>query len=88
MAVCDRCQSVPEIDKGFNAVDLAGLDQRSDTTPSDAAFVVACKEGIFAIKSDGSDQIFDAVIINLDATITQEGLQSLPVIVDIGQLLA
>jgi hypothetical protein len=51
MAIGDRCQGGLEIGKGFYAVNLAGLDQRSDTAPGDAAFVVTREERILAIES-------------------------------------
>lgn len=34
----------------FNAVDLAGLDQRCDATPGDAALVVTGKECVLAVQ--------------------------------------
>lgn len=86
MTVCDRCQGCLEIGEGFNAVDLAGLDQRCDATPSDAAFVVTSEECVLAVQSDRPDQVFDAVVVDLDTPIGQEGLQPVPVIVDLIQL--
>ena len=44
------------------------------------------EEGVFPIEGDGADQVFDAVVVDLDAPIGQEGLQSVPVIVDVSQL--
>ena len=86
MTVYDRCQGGLEIGEGLDAIDLAGFDQRGDATPSDAAFVMTGEEGVFAVQSDGADQIFDAVIVDLDASIGQEGLQPIPVIMDVSQL--
>ena len=78
MTVCDRCQGGLEIGEGLDVVDFAGLDQRCDAAPSDATFVVTREERIFPIESDGSDQVFDAVVVDLDAAIGQEGLQPIP----------
>ena len=86
MTVCDHCQGGLEIGEGLNPVDLAGFDQRSDATPSDAAFVMTREERVFPIEGDGSDQVFDAVVVDLDAAISQEGLQPIPVIMDVIQL--
>ncbi|GGO62961.1 hypothetical protein GCM10011315_43170 [Roseovarius pacificus] len=72
--------------RGVDIVDLAGFDQRRDAAPGDAAFAMAREEGIFAIESNGADQVFDAVVVDLDATVAQEGLQPIPVIVDVGKL--
>ena len=88
MTVGDGLQGCLEVGEGLDAVDLAGLDQRSDATPSDAAFVMACEERILAIEGNRTDQIFDPIGVDLDATVRQEGLQPVPMIVDIGKLLA
>ena len=50
MAGGDRREGSLQIGKGLNAVDLAGLDQRGDAAPSNAAFVVTCEERILAIE--------------------------------------
>lgn len=47
---------------------------------------MTCEEGVLSVQSDRSDQVFDTVIVDLDAPIVQEGLQTVPVIVDVGQL--
>lgn len=41
---------------------------------------MACEQGVFAIEGDGADQVFNTVGIDLDPSILQEGLQSVPVI--------
>ena len=50
MAIGDGCQGRVEVGEGLDAVDFAGFDQRSDTPPGDATFVVTGEEGIFAIE--------------------------------------
>jgi len=86
MTIGDRCEGGLEIGKGLNPVDLAGFDQRCDAAPGDTALVMPGEEGILAIEGDGADQVFDAVVVDLDAPIGQEGLQPIPVIVDVIQL--
>ncbi len=88
MTVGDRCQRCLEVGEGFDAVDLAGFDQRCNAAPGDAAFVVPGKEGLLAIDCDRADQVFDPVVVNLDTTIGQEGLQPVPVVMDVCELLA
>jgi len=78
MPIGDHCESCLEIGEGFDAVDLAGFDQRGDTIPGDAAFVMTFEERILAIESDRSDQVFDAVVVNLDAPVGKEGLLECP----------
>ena len=88
MAVGDRGQGGLEIGEGLDAVDFAGFDERGDAAPGDAAFVMPGEERVFAIEGDRADQIFDPVGVDLDATVGQEGLQPVPVVVDVGQLFA
>ena len=76
-----------QIGEGLNAVDLAGLDQGGDAAPSDAAFVVTCKKRVLATDSDWSDQVFDAVVVDLEAAVGQQGLQPILVVMDIGEFL-
>lgn len=44
------------------------------------------EEGILSIERHGADQVFNSVGADLDAAVMQECLQSIPVIVDVGQL--
>ena len=88
MTIGDRCEGGLEISEGLDAVDLTGFDQRCDAAPSDTAFVMTREERILAIKGDGADQVFDAVVVDLDAPIGQEGLQPVPVIMNVIQLFA
>lgn len=37
---------------------------------------------------DRADQVFDPVVVNLDTTIGQEGLQPVPVVMDVCELFA
>src|SRR6056297_1374003 len=88
MAVRDGCEGGFEIGEGFDAVDLAGLDQRRDASPGPAALVVSGEESVLSIQGDRPDEILDAVGVHLDASILEEGLQPVPVTVDVGELLA
>lgn len=88
MAVGDGCQGGLEIGEGLDAVDLSGFDHRSDAAPGETALVMTSEERFFAIESDRADQVFDPVGVDLDAAVGQEGLQPIPVIMDVGQLFA
>jgi hypothetical protein len=44
VTVCDLGESSFQVGEGFDAVDLAGFDQRSDAAPGDAAFVMTGEE--------------------------------------------
>lgn len=88
VAVSNRGQGCLEISEGLDAVDLAGFYQRRDAAPGDAAFVVTCEERVFAIQSDRSDQVFDAVVVDFDAPVGQESLQPIPVVMNVCQLFS
>jgi hypothetical protein len=51
MASGDRLEGRLDIGEGFDAVDLCRLDQRGDTAPGFAAFVMTCEECVLAIES-------------------------------------
>jgi hypothetical protein len=88
MAVGDGCEGGLEIGEGLYAVGLAGFDKRCDAAPGDTAFVMAGEERVLAIEGDGPDQVFDPVAVDLDAAVVQEGLQPVPVVMDVGELFA
>ena len=88
MAGGDGLESGFEIGKGLYAVDLCSFDQRRDASLGIAALVVTGEQRIFPVQSDRTDQVFDAVGVDLDAAVMEKGLQAIPVAMDIGQLLA
>jgi hypothetical protein len=49
---------------------------------------MAFEECIFAIEGDGADQVFKPVGVDLHVAIGQEGLQPVPVVMDVDQLFA
>jgi hypothetical protein len=63
---------------GFDAVELAGLDQRTQHSPSPAAAVAAGKEMVLSSESDWSDRALDGVRVQLDAAVVQEADETLP----------
>ena len=46
------------------------------------------EQRVFAIQSNGSSEIFDAVAVHLDTAVGEEELEAVPVAGDIGELLA
>ena len=57
-------------------------------TTGDAAFIVACGECILALEGNRTDQIFDPIGADLDATVRQEGLQPVRMVANMAKLLA
>ena len=85
MAVGNRGQGCLQIGEGLDAVDLAGFDQRGDAAPGDTALIMAGEERVFAIKGFRADRVFDPVGVYFHVAVLQEGLQSVPVVMDVGQ---
>ena len=87
MAVGDRLEGCLEVGEGLDAVDFRRLDQGCDAAPCLPAFVVAGEERVLAAQGYGTDQVLDAVGVDFDAAIVEEGLEPVPVAVDLGELL-
>ncbi|KZM43496.1 hypothetical protein OA90_27160 [Labrenzia sp. OB1] len=88
MARGDGLEGSLEIGEGFDAVDLGCFDERCDPAPCLSAFIVTAEESIFSIKSNWPDQILDTVAIDLDSVVVKEGLQAVPVTMNVGKLLS
>lgn len=50
--------------------------------------IAAARRGVFAIEGYRADQVFYPVGVDLDAAVGQEGLQIVPMVMDVGQLFA
>ena len=78
MAVDDPGDDVGEIGLRVDAVELAGLDQRSDDGPVLGAAVGAGEQSVLAIERDRPDGALDDVVVDLDAAVVEEARQALP----------
>ncbi len=88
MTCGDRFECRFQVGEGLHAIDPGGFDQGCDAALCLATCVMAGEQRVLSIEGNWSDGIFDAVGVHLDATILQEGLQTVPVVVDIGEFLA
>ena len=88
MAGGDGLEGGLEIGEGLDAVDLCGLDERRDASPSAPAFIMSGEQCVLPVQSDGPDQVLHAVGVDLHPSIVQEGLEPVPVPVDVSELLA
>ena len=86
MALCDRFKRCLDVGEGFDAVDLCGFDQRRNSAPGAASFVMTGEECVFPVEGNWANQILDCVGVDLDATVSQEGLQPVPMTVDVAEL--
>ena len=77
-----------QIGEGLHPVDLCGGDQVGDAGPGAAALVVSGEECVLSRQGDGTDQVLDGVGDDLDAAVVEEGLQTGPLAMGVGQLLA
>ena len=87
VALGDSFEGGLEIGVGFDAVELAGFDQRGNAAPGPAAFVMTGEERVFAIESNRSDCPLDHIAVHLDGAVVEEELQPVHVLCDVGQLL-
>ena len=71
-------QDVVEIGVGFDAIQLAGLDERAHRRPTGAAAIAAGEEMILAPKRHRPDGSLDRVRVELDAAVVQESGQPIP----------
>ena len=88
MACCDGFERGFQIGEGLDFVDFCRFNQRCDAAPCLATLVMAGEQRVFSVQSNRPDQIFDLVGVDLDAPVGQEGLQSIPVAVNVGELFA
>ena len=70
----------------FDIIDLRGGDERCDAAPGATTFVVTGKKRILWRQGNWADQVLDGIGVDLDPTVVQEGLQPVPLTMDIGQL--
>jgi hypothetical protein len=72
MPVDEAAEDVGEIGLGVDRVELAGLDQRGDDAPVDAALIGAGEQRVLAIERDRADRALDGVGIDLDPAVVKE----------------
>ena len=60
----------------IDGIELAGLDERSDNRPVLCSGIVARKQCILPVQCNPLDGSLDAVVVDLDATVGQEELET------------
>ena len=88
MALGNGLEGGGQVGFGIDAVHLGGLDERGDAAPIPGALVMAGEQGVLARENQGTDAILDRVGVDLDAAVVEEQLQTLPVVSEVGELLA
>ena len=71
-------EHVMDIGVGFDVVELAGLNQRTEHGPTLAAAIATREEMILATECNRPDRAFNRVGIELDATVMKEARQTFP----------
>ena len=88
MALGNGLEGGGQVGFGIDAVHLGGLDERGDAAPVPGAVVMAGEQDVLARENQGTDAILDRVGVDLDAAVVDEELQTLPVVSEVGELLA
>ena len=73
---------------GFDLIQLARFNEGCDARPVYGTLVVASKQCVLAIELDRTDLVLHRVGINLHAAVVQEHQQAIPLVGNVGQLLA
>lgn len=88
MTAYDGPQRGCQIGKRINCVEFTRLDERSDGGPVLSPCIMTRKKCVLTIEGYGSDGPLDTVVVDLDAPVGQEELQTVPVFGNLGQGLA
>src|SRR5260370_34769424 len=80
-------QHVAEIGLRIDAMELAGLDERSDAGPVLRALIVARKQRVLAIEHERPDAALDDVGVELDAALVEEAGEPAPMIERVADVL-
>lgn len=87
MAVDDGGERSGQIGKRIDSVRLACFNQRGDGRPVLRSGVMTGEESVLPVERYRPDGSFDAVIVNLDAPVTQEDAETIPVFGNLGPVL-
>ena len=88
MPVDDGGERGCQIGLWIDGIELAGFDERGNGRPVLCARVMPCEECVLPVQSYRPNGPLDAVVVDLDASVSQEELQTIPVFGDLGQGLA
>lgn len=85
MAVDDGGECCGQIGQGIDGVEFASLDERGNGYPVLGPCIMPRKERVLGIECNWPDGSLDAAVVNLDATVGEEELQTIPVFGDVRQ---
>ncbi len=77
-----------QVGQRIDGIELAGFDERGDGRPILCSSVMPCEECVLPTEGDGTDGSLYAIVVDLDAAVGQEELQTIPVFGDVGQSFA
>jgi hypothetical protein len=87
VAVDDGGERAGQVGKRIDGVKLARLDKRGHSRPVLRPSFMAGKESVLPIEGNRPNGSLDAVVVDLDTTISQEDTEPVPVFSDVGQSL-
>ena len=74
--------------KRVHVIEFAGANERCEQAPVFATCVVTGEQCVLATQSNWPDRVFHRIAVQLNMTIGEEGLQSSPVLRDIGEFFS
>jgi hypothetical protein len=84
VAVDDGGERGGQIGQWIDSIEFARFDERGDGRPVLGSSVMTCEERVLPIESNRPDGPLDTVVVDLDAPIGQEELQTIPVFGNVG----
>src|SRR6266702_4011113 len=78
MSVDHAREHVAQVSIGFDAVELAGFNQRAGDCPAFASTVAACEEMVLPAERHRADRTLDRIGVQFNAAIVQEVRQTFP----------
>jgi hypothetical protein len=87
MACRDGFKRCLEIGVWLDVVEFTGLDERRNTRPGSAAFIMAREQRVFSVEGNGAYRAFDDVAVHLDGAVIKEQLQAVHVFCNVAELL-
>ena len=85
VAVYDGGERRGQVGLRIDGIELACLHERSDGRPVLRTSIMTCEKCVLPIERNRSDGPLDTVIVDLNAAVSQEELQTIPVFGNIGQ---
>lgn len=78
MSIDHLSEHVAKVIVGFDAIEFAGFDERTEHRPARSAAIASGKKVVLATERDGANRTLNRVRIELNATVMEEARQPIP----------